>query len=105
MIVLDVPDKNDSVSRFTLAGKDYNVRFTYNPSEDSWYFSVLSMTMETIIGMIKIVPMIDLLWQHVSKDLPDGVFGCWTRLDRVGKNDFVEGKALFGFISKDEVSA
>lgn len=103
MVIIKVPNLNDSVSRITLGKKDYNIRFTYNPSADSWYFSLFTLDLTPLIGMIKIVPLHDLLWQYVSTDLPEGHFGCWTNDDRVGKDSFINGRAAFGFISNEEV--
>ena len=103
MILIDVPKENDSVSRVTLAGKEYNIRFTYNVSTDRWYFSILDLNLNPLIGMVKIVPLHHLRWQYVSTDLPDGFFGCWTELDKVGKKDFKNGNAVFGFIANEEL--
>ena len=40
MLYIEVPDKNDSISRITLSGKEYYIRFTYNPSYDYWSFGL-----------------------------------------------------------------
>lgn len=97
IIAIEVPDMNDSISRIVLNGKVYQIRFTWNESGEYWKFGLYSMQNEPIVIGIKIVPRYPLnLFFGVTK-LPNGVFGVQTKLHRIGRNDFINGKAKFIF--------
>ena len=96
---------NDSVGRITLAGTEFNIRFTYNAEYNYWSFGIYDVHMGPIMPMTKIVPNIDLYTYYVYTDLPKGIFACWSALDRIGRDDFNNGKAKFGFITYDEIIA
>ena len=96
-IIIEVPDMNDSVSRVVLAGNAYLIRFTYNDTCDYWKFSLYNSQNEPIVLGIKIVPRFPLNVFYGVTKLPDGVFGVMTKLDRIGRNDFINGNAKFVF--------
>ena len=96
-IKIEVPDMNDSVSRIVLSGKAYLIRFTYNDTCDYWKFSLDDTQNEPIALGIKIVPRFPLNVFYGVTKLPDGVFGVMTKLDRIGRNDFLNGNAQFIF--------
>ncbi len=96
-IIIEVPDMNDSVSRVVLAGTAYLIRFTYNDTCDYWKFSLYNAQNEPIVLGIKIVPRFPLNVFYGVTKLPDGVFGVMTKLDRIGRNDFLNGNAQFVF--------
>ena len=96
-IKIEVPDMNDSVSRIVLSGKAYLIRFTYNDTCDYWKFSLYDTQNEPIALGIKIVPRFPLNVFYGGTKLPDGVFGVMTKLDRIGRNDFLNGNAQFIF--------
>lgn len=96
-IVIEVPDMNDSVSRITLKGKQYQLRFTYNDTFDYWTFGISDSLGNPIRVGIKIVPRIVLNLFCGAVDMPLGVFGVLTDLEKVGRNDFINGKAKFIF--------
>lgn len=94
---IEVPDMNDSVSRIVLNGKAYLIRFTWNEAGKYWKFGLYNTQSEPIVIGIKIVPMFPLnLFYGVTK-LPDGVFGVQTKLEHIGRGDFLNGKARFLF--------
>lgn len=97
-IVIEVPDRNDSVSRITLLGTQYQIRFTYNDTGGYWYFGLYESLGNPIRIGVKIVPQFPLNLFWGTNQMPLGVFGVLTALDSVGRNDFVEGKAKFIFI-------
>lgn len=100
-IVIEVPDMNDSVSRIVLSGKQYFIRFSYNDTFDFWKFSLYDSQNQPIVLGVKIVPRFVLnLFFGVAK-LPDGIFGVMTKLDRIGRRDFIEGRAQFIFCPVD----
>lgn len=95
--IIEVPDMNDSVSRIVLAGTAYLIRFTYNDTGDYWKFSLYNAQNEPIVLGVKIVPRFPLNVFYGVTKLPNGVFGVMSKLDRIGRKDFVDGKAQFVF--------
>ena len=96
-IIIEVPDMNDSVSRIVLNEIAYLIRFTYNHTKDYWKFSLYDTQNEPIVLGVKIVPNFPLNVFYGVTDLPFGVFGAMSNLNRIGRNDFVDGKAKFIF--------
>lgn len=97
MTYIEVPNENDSVSRVMLDGKEYLIRFTYNAAYDYWSFSLYEKE-QPILLMLKIVPVSPLTHFYTDAALPKGIFGAFTNLPRIGRNDFVDGKADFAYI-------
>ena len=95
--IIEVPNLNDSVSRVVLNGTAYLIRFTYNDTCDYWKFSLYNSQNEPIGLGIKIVPRFPLNVFYGVTKLPNGVFGVMTKLDRIGRYDFRDGKAQFLF--------
>ena len=95
--IIEVPDMNDSVSRIVLCGKQYQIRFTYNDTFDYWTFGLYDSLGEPIRIGVKIVPQMPLNLFWGTDLMPFGVFGVLSDLERIGRNDFVNGKAQFIF--------
>lgn len=95
--IIEVPDLNDSVSRIVLCGKQYLIRFTYNDTYGYWFFGLYSSLGEPIRIGVKIVPQMPLNLFWGSEKVPFGVFGVLSKLEHIGRNDFVDGKAQFVF--------
>lgn len=95
--IIEVPDMNDSVSRVVLNGVQYQIRFTYNDAKDFWKFSLYNSMNEPIVLGIKIVPRFPLNVFYGVTKLPDGIFGVFTQLEHIGRNDFKNGNAQFIF--------
>lgn len=95
--IIEVPDLNDSVSKVVLGSKQYQIRFTYNDTFDHWTFGLYDSLGTPIRVGVKIVPQypLNLFWG--VEDAPSGVFGVLSNLERIGRNDFVDGKATFIF--------
>lgn len=97
-IIIEVPDMNDSVSRVVLNGKQYLIRFTYNDTGEYWRFGLSDALGNQIITGVKIVPRFPLnVFYCGVTEMPKGVFGVMTKLDKVGRMDFREGRASFIF--------
>lgn len=97
-IIIEVPDMNDSVSRIVLNGKQYLIRFTYNDTGGYWNFGLSDALGEPIVMGVKVVPRFPLnVFYYGVAELPMGVFGVMTELDKVGRADFREGRASFIF--------
>ena len=99
---IEVPDMNDSVSRIVLQGKQYLIRFTWNDTGGYWCFSVSDALGTPILMGVKIVPRFPLNIFYSIAELPFGVFGVFTELDRVGRFDFKDDKAKFVFVPLEE---
>lgn len=95
--LIEVPNMNDSYSRFVVNGKAFLLRFTYNDTGDYWKFGVYTLKYEPIVVGLKIVPMLSLNVFRSLTDMPSGAFVALTRLNRIGRNDFAEGNARFVF--------
>lgn len=99
--VIEVPDMNDSVSRIVLSGTPYLIRFTYNDTKDFWKFSLYDAQNEPLILGVKIVPKFPLNVFYGTARVPSGIFGAMTKLEHIGRNDFLNGNAQFIFCPVD----
>ena len=94
-----VPNLNDSFSRVVLDNKQYLIHFTWNMEDRRWSFGLYTIQKEPIAVGIKIVPNFPLNLQIMAEDFPAGVFGVYTSLENIGRDDFMNGKAVFAYIS------
>ncbi|MDR1687268.1 MAG: hypothetical protein LBS21_01490 [Clostridiales bacterium] len=101
-IEISVPDLNDSFSRVVLDGVQYLIRFSWNDTAKRWSFGLFTMQKKPIAQGIRIVPRFPLNLQIVDGVFPSGVFGVYTDLESVGRNDFVSGKVVFAYISANQ---
>ena len=103
MLYIKVPDMNDSVSDLSIDGKLYGLRFTYNERGDYWSFGLYDENRQPIIAMTRIVPNFPLLHYYTDSRLPDGIWGCLSISDAVGRQAFNEGTAEFVYIPNVEL--
>ena len=96
--IIEVPDMNDSVSRIVLRGTQYQLRFTYNDTDDYWTFGLYDSLGNAIRIGNKIVPQLPLNLFWGTDNMPLGVFAALSDKDKIGRNDFIDGKAKFIFI-------
>ena len=94
---IEVPDLNDSTSRVVLNNTPYHIRFTFNLTGNYWKFGLYDTLGNPIVQGVKIVPNYPLNLFFGASDLPDGIFAVLSKLDRIGRNDFRDGKAKFVF--------
>ena len=100
IIAIHVPNLNDSYSRVVLERKVYWIRFTYNSISDNWSFGIYSAHREPIAVGLRIVPSFLLNLQVVNNNFPPGDFAVSTGLERIGRDDFNNGNAVFVYIPK-----
>lgn len=100
---IQVPDMNDSFSRVILCRQEYLLRFLYNGTYDYWSFGVYDTEKNILLQQRKIVPVSPLTHFDVSVAIPQGIFGCFTNLKRVGRTDFRDGNAEFAFIPWEDL--
>ena len=96
-IIIEVPDMNDSVSRIVLGGTAYHIRFTWIDSAGYWTFGLYDTQNKPLVIGIKIVPRFPMNVFYSLTKMPSGIFGVMTKLDRIGRKDFVDGNAQFIF--------
>lgn len=104
MTIISLPDMNDSFSRVVLKGKEYLIRLTYNSTGDYWTFGIYLSEDTPIITAIKIVPSFPLNSFFYTSEMPNGIFGVLTQLERVGRGAFRNGEAQFVFIPSEELT-
>lgn len=95
--IIEVPDMNDSVSRIVLGGTAYHIRFTWIDSAGYWTFGLYDTQNKPLVIGIKIVPQFPMNVFYSLTKMPSGIFGVMTKLDRIGRKDFVDGNAQFIF--------
>ena len=103
IIEISVPDHNDSYSRVVLEGVQYQIRFTWNEAAKRWSFGLYTMQKEPIAINIRLVPRFPLNLQIIDERMPQGIFGVYSDLDAVGRDNFLNGKATFAYIPAGEV--
>ena len=103
MQFIEVPDMNDSASSWSMDGKEYVIRFTYNEKYDYWSFGLYDEDSNPIIAMTKIVPNFPIFHYYTDTDIPDGIFGCLSDFDTVGRQAFNNKTAEFIFIPNVEL--
>ena len=104
-IVIEIPDKNDSISRIALLGKQYQLRFTWNDTGGYWMFGILDYLGNPLSIGTKVVPNypLNLFWG--TNSTPLGVFAALTEVKdatSIQRNDFVNQKARFIFIPANQ---
>lgn len=103
MLYIKVPDMNDSISTLEIDGKEHGLRFTYNEKGDYWSFGLYDEDDEPIIAMTKVVPNFPIFHFYTDSDIPDGIFGCLSDSETVGRQAFNEGHAEFVYIPNEEL--
>lgn len=103
MLYIEVPDMNDSISALSIDGKEYGLRFTYNEKYDYWSFGLYDEDNEPIIAMTRIVPNFPVFHFYTYTDIPDGIFGCLSDAETVGRYAFVNKTAEFVYIPNAEL--
>lgn len=103
MLFIKVPDMNDGMSALSIDGKEYLLRFTYNELYDFWSFGLYTSEEEPIIALTRIVPNFPIFHYYTYPDIPDGIFGCISDTDSVGRHAFNNKTAEFVYIPNVEL--
>lgn len=104
MIYIKVPNMNDSMSKIVINGVNYHIRFTYNERYDYWSFGIYDDESNPIIAMTRVVPNFPLFIFFTDTDLPNGEFGCRSKSEKVGRDDFINGNAQFFYVDYYELT-
>ena len=97
-IIIEVPDMNDSTSRITLRGKQYQIRFTWNDTGGFWTFGLSDALGAPLLIGVRIVPQFPLNLFYGTQELPVGVFAALTEKESIGRADFQNGTVQIVFI-------
>ncbi len=100
---IQAPNHNDSFCRVVLDSKEYLMRFTYNATGDYWSWGLYETDETPIVAGIKIVPNFPLTYFCNRSTLPNGVFGCLSDKETVGRDDFINEHAVFIFIPIEDL--
>lgn len=103
MLYIKVPDMNDSMSSLSIDGAEYLIRFTYNEKFDFWSFGLYTVEEEPIIAMTRIVPNFPIMHYYTYAEMPDGIWGCLSDKETVGRQAFNDGTAEFVYIPNVEL--
>lgn len=101
MFEIMVPEAHDSMSKVTLDGTSYVLRFTHNGTFDYWSIGIYDEQENEIVPMTKIVPYFS-LFNYPYTDLPKGVLFCDTKQDVVHENDFKDRIAHIIYIEEGD---
>lgn len=99
---IGVPDDNDSMSQIVIDRKVYYARFTWNDRGSYWKFGLYDALEQPIVLGMKVVPGTILNTFLAAYGLPLVGFTVRTRLERVGRLDFAEGRAAFGYYQLED---
>ena len=102
--IIEVPDMNDSDPRIVVGGTAYHIRFTWIDSAGYWTVGLYDTQSKPLVIGIKIVPRFPMNVFYSLTKMPSGIFGVMTKLDRIGRKDFVDGNAQFIFCPVEIVS-
>lgn len=103
MVYFTPPDKNDCFTRIVLDGEEYLFRFSYNYEAGFWTMGIYQNETTPIVAGMKILPTFPVNWyfrQYI--EMPKGILGVVTKLDKIGRDDFTNGNAQFVYITYDE---
>lgn len=103
MLYIEVPDMNDSISTLSIDGTEYRLRFTYNEKYDYWNFGLYEKNDNPIVAMTRIVPNFPIFHFYEACDIPNGIFGCISELETVGRYAFLNKTARFVYIPNAEL--
>jgi len=95
---ISVPNINDSFSRVILDGVQYQIRFTWNDTAKRWNFGLYTIQREPIVEGVRLIPQFPLNLQIADDRFPNGIFAVYSNSDIVGRDYFINGKAVFAYI-------
>lgn len=101
IVYIEVPQENDVFLRIVILQTEYQIRFSYNDTEDNWTFGLYTPSLSPIVQGIKIVPNFPLNIFVDRTNMPNVVFGCETAEERVKRYDFRDKKAKFYYVCAD----
>lgn len=104
MIKINVPDAHDSMSKVTLDGTVYWLRFTYNSTYDYWSVGLYDEDQNDLIPMTKIVTIYDLFRSYKSYEgIPQGYLLCASKKEHISESVFKDGDAFMVYIGEDDL--
>ena len=100
--IIEIPDLNDCFQSVTIDRKRYLLRTTWNDTAKRWSFGLYTMQKEPIAVGLRMIPRFPINIQIVDETFPAGVFGVYSDLEYIGRDDFKNGTAEFAYIPEGE---
>lgn len=98
---ISVPDRDDSVALATIGNVSCRIRFRWNDIEEFWDFGIYDVDMNPVFIGIKMVPNYPLNLSTGSDLFSDGYFYVMTKEERLNRDSFKAGFAVFCFGVKE----
>ena len=107
MIQISMMDANDFVQSVTLDDTVYKLHFVYNDIFKGWSMDIRDSQNTDIVRSIRVVPNFPLLSQYKRHlDIKgEMVATVTTKIQNIGRSDFINGKASLVYVSEDELNA
>lgn len=104
MVYFTPPDRNDCITRITLDGTEYILKFSYNNAGEFWTLGIIEERGKPVVAGMKIVPSFPMnAFLKDRKDLPQGILAAFTSEDRIERKTFSDGDARLYFIPWDDL--
>lgn len=106
MIVIPVPDANDSLTEVELDGITYFLRLSWNSEAEMWSMAIENAYNEVIVAGICVVPDTPLLAGYRHLAVPAGEFVALApdRRDTVSRAALPAGEVAMVYVNAEEVA-
>lgn len=106
MIVIPVPDANDSLTEVELDGITYFLRLSWNSEAELWSMAIENAYNEVIVAGICVVPDTPLLAGHRHLAVPTGELVALApdRRDTVSRAALPAGEVSLVYVNAEEVA-
>lgn len=106
MIVIPVPDANDSLTEVELDGITYFLRLSWNSEAELWSMAIENAYNEVIVAGICVVPDTPLLagYRHLAVPAGELVALAPDRRDTVSRAALPAGDVALAYVNAEEVA-
>lgn len=106
MIVIPVPDANDSLTEVELDGITYFLRLSWNSEAELWSMAIENAYNEVIVAGICVVPDTPLLagYRHLAVPAGELVALAPDRRDTVSRAALPAGEVALVYVNAEEVA-
>lgn len=106
MIVIPVPDANDSLTEVELDGITYFLRVSWNSEAELWSMAIENAYNEVIVAGICVVPDTPLLagYRHLAVPAGELVALAPDRRDTVSRAALPAGDVALAYVNAEEVA-
>lgn len=106
MIVIPVPDANDSLTEVELDGITYFLQLSWNSEAEMWSMAIENAYNEVIVAGICVVPDTPLLagYRHLAVPAGELVALAPDRRDTVSRAALPAGEVALAYVNAEEVT-